>query len=683
MKRSSSMDNLKSNSKISRPSITAAAAAADDDDVAIPSTEEEVATNNSDCFREYYTRENDICSANQVAELVIKFERLPNSLRDLIENHIQPTISNCDSVFPGNVVPFFHIKHGINPIPKWYNTFRIFVEKNFHNSFLTIDEEKCTTTYNKSPVLNEKRTILNEANDQRESSAHTTKHLNVDQLEILRNIVRTLFPPISGQKKKRKGNERSSESSYKPFNIFVLDGAAGTGKTFALSRLKAIKRIQVYYVTISNFLCHDVKKKYGVQTITFCSFLMKYLKINFPLCKLLQDAIRHIDHQDIMDKLTARDISILFEKQTNLKWIKFMQLNGEETFPTYLRNIYKYKETVVYILDEFSLIPVSLIILFLRICECFTIVGDKHVTVVVTGHGKQIQPLYAVPNHKHSFLKNIAQFNHTLNQQQRVIDTEYETILNQIIDDEINNDNLMKILKKHFADKNCQDIEYVYPIHKIHGSIPKKLKDIVQWFESEKIHTICDIMMFSFTNKELQFNNLSLAKSIHYQLSQYESIAPKDYVQFQILKHVISGNILMHGFPIDNVSNDKIPILPLIRFFPYKILAHTVKTLPRSSIVFLITWTKESVVVYSRTNKTVYELEHCTFRMNLYRTGRLYGFPLQLHVGETFHSCQGLTLEKNIYANFSKATREQIYVVLSRVPRMSNCKSIYFPELYK
>lgn len=671
MKRSSSTDDLKSDSKIARPII------ADDATPSISAGDtslSSVSANDSFCFREYYTGENDICK--NPTELIAKFERLPDSLRDLIENHMQPTINNCDNVFPGNSFPYFNITHGIHPTQNWSNTFRTFVVENFNRAFIKIDELQCAPY--KSPVLNEQN--MNEADEQLKLTP-VQKHLNADQLGILRNIVRTLFPQVSGKRENKETlfTKENGESSYRPFNIFVLDGAAGTGKTFTLSRLKTIKRIQIYYVTISNFLCHDVKKKHGIQTMTFCSFLMKNLKINFPQCKLLQDAIRHIDHQDVMDKLSARDISFLFEKQENMKWIKFMQLNGE-TFPTYIQNIYKYKSTIVYVLDEFSLIPASLIILFLRICESFTLNENKHVTVVVMGHGKQIQPLYAVPNHKHSFLKDVAQFNHTLNQQQRVIDSEYENILKQIIDDEINNDNLMKLLKENFADKNCQDIEYIYPIYKLHGLIPKTLEDIVLWFESEKIHNILDIMMFSFTNKELQFNNLSLAKSIHYQLSQYESIVPEEYVQFQILKHVISGKFLTYGFPIYNVSNDKIPILPLIRFFPYKILTHIVKTLPRSAIVFLISWTKESVIVYSQTNQTVYELERCVFRMNLYRSGYLYGFPLQLHMGETFHSCQGLTLEKKICANFSKATREQIYVVLSRVPSMSNCKSIHFPE---
>lgn len=296
----------------------------------------------------------------------------------------------------------------------------------------------------------------------------------------------------------------------------------------------------------------------------------------------------------------------------------------------------------------------------------------------MSGHIQQIQPLFILPSNEYTFIGNMATYCYELQQQHRMVDTEYRNVLAEIRNADADTSDIRHILKETFVQADTREIDYIYPIHRIHKAVPAECGNILSWFEEEKIFEICNLIIFSFSNAELQYHNISLAMSIHHQLSQYPDVSPFHYVQFQILQHII-GHRKIWGYPASPEIDGRVPILALIRFFPYKVLAQNHPELPRSSVVYLIDWNETNVIVYSRENRGLFALQSCSFHMNLYRNQRLFGFPLQLHVGETFYSSQGLTITRSICANFSKATINEIYVILSRVSGKSMCKAIHIP----
>lgn len=583
---------------------------------------------------------------------------LPEQLESLLKMNMAETIENRQRVLDNGETPYFYIKNGLNPTTKWTEEFREFIQQHHENSFLMAKETHVPQPQKRLQSATPRRTDSTAVNVPAQEEA-TEHKLSAEQRQCVCDCVRLLF---SGD-----------TDRYKPFHVLLLHGDAGTGKTFILSQLKKIRRIKLEYVTITRLLCHDISKKYRINTSTICKFFMDRLHLKYSNCRVLQEGIAHVDHQRVLRCPLFESFASTVHRRDRVKWHRVLQ-NHPKTFPIYFDK----KTSFVFFLDEFSLLPASIIALFLNICEILTQLYNWNVVVIVSGHVQQIQPLFILPNNEYAFIANMATHCYELQQQHRVMDTEYRNVLSEIRNVDGDTSAIRLLLKETFADTDNREIDYIYPIHRIHKGVPVECEDILSWFEEEKIFEICNIIIFSFSNAELQYHNISLAKSIHHQLSQYPDISPFDYVQFQILQHII-GRRKIWGYPASPEIDGKAPILALIRFFPYKVLAQNVPELPRSSIVYLIDWTETHAIVYSRVNRVLIALQSCPFHMNLYRRQSLYGFPLQLHVGETFYSSQGLTITRNICANFSKATVNEIYVILSRVSGKSLCKAIHIP----
>ncbi|MBT0716561.1 hypothetical protein DOLIC_00001 [Dolichomitus sp. PSUC_FEM 10030005] len=171
-------------------------------------------------------------------------------------------------------------------------------------------------------------------------------------------------------------------------------------------------------------------------------------------------------------------------------------------------------------------------------------------------------------------------------------------------------------------------------------------------------------------------------------------------------------------YTIGLFDNPRLPILPLILGMQYKLLeACKIHKLKRGQIVTLIDIVMKNgqvdddknkishvvVMVELPTETKVVSVSPCHFRMNLFRTDNgyyfnhnqnedgtfttintgnsytrsLYGFPMQLNVGDTIRGSIGITVNTDIYANLNGSSISEIYVLLSRTRNSNKIKGLY------
>lgn len=571
-----------------------------------------------------------------------KFIDLPEKLVEILEDTKEASILNRHDTMPSGSVPYFKIKHGLYPTKKWDDELR---------DFLLENPDSCVITKQKQTMKYKLQTS---------SPPSSTEELEVEQAPV---AIEQQPTPTNDQRQLIERIEYAFREPYKNFHVISLQGAAGTGKTFVLSQFKH----SAIYITTTNVLCNDVKLKYNVNTITLCKFLMETFNRPFASIVLLQDLAKHIPHN-------------AFENKTCLNGLINLQCRGY-LWERVLRQMKRLRVFVnrsssklLYFLDEFSLMSCGIIGLVIEIIRISAMMTNSRIVLVISGDCNQIPPLFIVPTHSFNFIEKRADYAFMFNQQMRCLDEKYTQILGRVLHER----DLRSYMQTTFQSIDRDDIEYIYPIDLIQMA-PSNTNELIKWIHANDVINLANLIFFSFTNRELHFNNISMGVSIWRQLKLYEIKNVHEYVQFQILssKKNVKDSTFSYKFPL--VENEVPHILPLIKFFPYKILCREIPALPRSTLVILLGWNDAKVVVLDTRDNSLHSIGPTVFRMNLQRNVVFRGFPLQLHIGETSYSCQGMTITRGICVNASNATRHELYVTLSRVRSLSKCIRVHVP----
>lgn len=601
--------------------------------------------------------------------------------------------SDCSPVISQKHSPFFQFKYGLTPSKQWQGLFRDFF---FEYQQTAFSAARCRTkrSHSGEELASTQNTRVYACEISEHMTTRTLPILNAVQLDVIRAIVSKLYPAYAEENITTDDQtENISHSAYsRSFHVIRLHGAAGSGKTTILSQCKKLLNVDLLYVTSAHHLCNDVRKKYDIVTKSVCKLVMSIFGIDYVDYQIMCECFERLHHKFVDEMLVRDAIKVECQPNETKTHSKFY-----DAVKTYL-DVKKKKRYLVF-LDEYMQLSPTLVLVLIFVYKSLAITNNSHIVLVLAGDPNQIGPLNAANEYTidlssnintqlFSFLDCQSINTYTLMTQQRIVDKKYqETVIAHILDVE-RQISLHGALREYFSDRCSSYIEYTYPMHLIDEFPPlpnHKLSacSVHEWFDSNDIINISKFIIFSFTNLELSFNNLSLAVHIYKQLCLYDVAIANKHVHFQILK--VRTKKQPSGvwfFPCS--SEKRISVLPLIRYFPYKLLNGT-DAFPRSTIVYLLDWRcgddEQYVQVYEPVNRAILELGVASFSSNLFRgtDAHLVGFPLQLHTGETFASAQGLTIQKDIYSNFSDATINEIYVVLSRVSNSSQCKGIHIP----
>lgn len=613
-----------------------------------PDLDSEGATTTELSVKEYYNTNNRLMQED-IKEVEL-LDHLPIEFLTFLEQRKNYTIHNCDQLFPRNKSPFFQITDGLQCNNEWPYEFQKLMLKN------------------RSVIL--------------QTSVKAGEHYSTDVPPIVTPILYDSNKITNYQK--RLLTETYSllydDSTNDNFNLIHIEGKAGCGKTYILSEFSKNKKIHIEYMTISNILCNDIKNLYNINTTTFCKQIINIFSsgCNLPFFRAcqLQEIMQHILPEDVEKYLDAEIFDSAMIKESRNK-NRFRNL----VFKHFIR-LRKYKKRKIFFLDEYTLVTGGLLSLFIKIARHRSEILNIKTVFIVAGDGNQIEPLFVTAGHSYKFLDKIATSVINFDKQMRVVDSRYNAILNNLLVLPANT--IGDYLRDNFKNRQESNINYRYPIECVINA-PKNdnnTEELTVWFNEQNIQMI-NLIFFAYTNCEVHYNNLTIAATIINQLKIMQVVNLSWYIQVHVLRIYIMKTYRFI-FPIKN-TDSKISILPLIRFFPYKLLK-TIKcimpdvTLARSSILYLIDWNNEFVWLYSKVTKTVHKIGQLKFSMNLYKNYILYGFPLQMHCSDTAHSLQGQTIDRDICINASKCSRRELYVMLSRVREASRVCRIFTPD---
>lgn len=560
------------------------------------------------------------------------FPDLPGQLLVLLEAAKHDVIESRDSKITGGQSPFYQICQGLEPVKDWDDNLFNFLMQNEKCRLLTPDRAKFAHT---STALDTRLKLRSE------EWATPTE----DQARLIEKI------------------HQLHASTVINFNLIALRGAAGTGKTYVLSQFKGMN---VEYITTTKLLCNDVKEKYNIKTTTLCKLLMTIFNIEFHQTVKLQELLKHTSHSIFLDCPNVFDIV-----QTPMqRWKYFMRTL--KLLPVFCSR--QIQRRLIF-LDEFSMIPASTVALIISYFKNQAIRTNLNTVLIVSGDANQIPPLFISPSHTFNYLEDIAAYSFTFTKQMRSLDPEYTTILENLL----TTNTLQNYLYDTFKHVDESEIEYNYPINRLRDG-PQKREDILQWMTDKDIFNVVNLIFFSFTNRELHFHNTSIAVSVWRQLIHHNDIEPSNFVQFQMLKSRMREPAFKYQFCNKDQTVKQLPhVLPLVRYFPYKLLTREIPSLARSTILILMHWTQDKVYMLNPKNNILHTFGPTRFNMNLYRGVQFWGFPIQMHIGETSFSSQGLTLTRDICINSSNFTRNELYVTLSRIRSKNKCIRFHTP----
>lgn len=581
----------------------------------------------------YYNTHNNIVKFNW---LVGNKDDIPDSVLEVLESCKREAVVNRIAAFPKGPSPYFNfIGSPIAPSSDWFKPpLNEYILQNVLAPSL-IKDRRATDD---NPIIYKHKL---------DDIISNSFVLSKEQTDTIGTIYRMM-------------NTRN-------FSMVSINGAAGSGKTFIIKQLQLHRT--VIYLTVSKFLCHTVSNLYGCESMTICKFLMKCLKIKYFPCLRLQDMLHHIRYSDCKKFELASDLIDGYTIHKG-RWATLREKLGLGQCAARMRGKTPAKRVIF--LDEYSLLPEGTIGLIVEIFKTLAKQRNINTVLIVSGDRNQIQPLIAVETGNYSCIKESSDAHIEFGQQHRITDHDYESFLKTLL---ITPTPTLHI-RNAFSNTDTRDVSYNYPVA-IMTNMPDEPSDIYEWFETNDVVNALSCMFFSYTNIELQYNNISLALSIITQLKHYNGLDVKKYVEFHVLKYKAKLSYVAYPLAKDSEYNGRLPILPLVKGFPYKILTRAIESLPRSSIVYLLSWNRDHARVYHRETRSVYELSYMPFSMNLIKTHNLEGFPLQMYASETSYSAQGLTILKDIYANLSRASLSEAYVILSRVRTKSRCKVIH------
>lgn len=255
---------------------------------------------------------------------------------------------------------------------------------------------------------------------------------------------------------------------------------------------------------------------------------------------------------------------------------------------------------------------------------------------------------------------------------------------------------------EHILKTMCPPVEvntpfqYQYPLERfIETGCPlfetsgtKEIRNLAGWFLANQVHKwILPELYLTYTNMDVSYCNLSFADSVYQQLLQ---MLPNDFkihdlIRFQIFYPMECKKKIYNKLDI--------PMLPLMRFFPYTYEGLEFPHL-RGQWLYLLEWEVDHIVMLNPTQFDGENAEGSIIRIPIEkyklshfiddkRQLELYGFPLRFVFASTFHSCQGKTINQPITINFNLISKRAFYVAVSRVPSLNNIKRIIVSEFYK
>lgn len=627
---------------------------------------------------------------------------LPDALNKVLETFAEAVITSRQSVLlSGPHVPRIEVLGGVVPRSTWYNEeIKILLLELDSKSKLFFPEIRIEGT-SKDTLINLTCTVPDTRSVAAANSIKHSERVN-EQSEFVKYVLGRLFY-----------NPLSTPDGHKQVEVVNLNGAAGCGKTFSLRFFKIFERaLDINYVSLMNVLSQRVRFEHGVSVVTYCKFMMKRCNLNYIQYQILQERMKHIHYSKLMD-INVEEFVV---NKSLAKLLYLFRLCRPKMW-----KFFKHEKKVLYYFDEYSQLNTSDIMLFIKLVEAFAMVSNVKVLIVFAGDSCQIHPLFVHPMNEYvGFFENICTKIFNFQSQQRFKDSEYEKILNVLRSKVLSNSDdqqkleLLTFLRENLKTGNDICIDYQYPIDQF-SRFPKVLNELdnvdslnlsnwADWLSSstnfDNVLNILPFYVFSFTNEMISYHNHSISLSVYNQLACYkkENISSFEYVAFQVLlfqvyKFIDDSKIdtlsfdppsqackhrwkktFVKGYPYHKspAFAKKVSVLPLVRFFPYKLLSYSVPSLSRLTVVHLLEWNSNFAIVCDLQTRTLHVLRNDFFSMNLFPDRILYGFPLQMCFGETFQSSQGLTIKKKIYADFTGATLNEIYVILSRIPSFSH-----------
>lgn len=570
---------------------------------------------------------------------------LSQEILEKLENVKERATCRRVSVFGPGTIPYFCYNDSLSPVKTWKLHFQKFLATNILGLYRvpTSKEARCEQlTYNidKKPQDDIK--------------------FSDEQLEFVSKLLEIIADPSM-------------------FDVMILNGKAGSGKTTILKYIHSLrtKGIHSTYITMSKFLCEDVRRRIyegDDHVFTVCSFVMKHLKFSYGSTIMFQELLKHVPHNTLDKEELVIDVNFMHNPLKNSWQRVISRLKHKNS--AFLKISKRFAPaTKIFFIDEYSLLTAGVIGMILNILKR---TGFK-VIVIFAGDMNQIQALFQRIHSCNSFLKSIARHETTLVNNFRASDKEYADFLDGIL-----TTNTVPDYMRSYIPRCMPYIDYNYPLHMVLDMPDNEDLNILrEWIEDNQFYNTCSHIIFAFQNEEVHYNNLSLAVSVYNQICKKADMATAcRLVKFQLIFKVKWENKVMKlkgKYPAQDTLDGKVPILPLVVGLDYKVLSRVVPLLPRSSILTLIKIEKDSLLMYSQQKKEFYKIYDGKYQMNLYRGVELYGFPLQMYSSETSCSAQGVTIERDVYANFSANSRSEAYVIMSRVRTKNRIKSVFIP----
>lgn len=523
---------------------------------------------------------------------------------------------------------------------------------------------------------------------------NTRMQISDKQYEMCVSIVDNLYTTSLGS------------ADFESVTYMSVSGAAGTGKTTTLAFLKKIHSIKPIFLTTTNMLCEMAKKRFGVETITFFSFMMRATGINYTDLIRLVDMIGRCSPTELARLLGIVDASRT-EKNDEfpLESDKFAEqlgllvrrlhwdssLDEEERRTKKVRWLRRRRKRIVFFLDECTQLNNNLIVFVLYLIRRLASKYNTTICVVLSGDPNQIQPINVSLSHDPSFFINISQTRFVFEDQMRIESdqAQYMKMLRSLLDNRGDMESCREILSTSLADLYDTVVRIIYPfdeLDELSGGVPSadNFKASIEFAvkHMEMVLSIQKHRVLVYTNADLHLYNLILAWGFHQQGALWHV---KNIERFIAFVDFVDGSGDTDYKFIDGKDEPNVRlafILPLVRFFKYKILARFSTAngteLFRGSIVHLIAWDELKCLVYVEQYNTFNIIGQMNFTMNLTREVELFGFPMQLCFSETAFSVQGQTLTENLLIDMNKLVFNELYVLLTRAKRRNQLQNVIY-----
>lgn len=581
----------------------------------LPMTLSDVSAGIPCCFKRKYNKINKFLHKDWKL-----YEKLPSDIFGPADTKKQTAVCHRVAATPMKF-PVFDIVGGLNPYSWKHSLWTFLKEIIFQN--MSCYPMKCRK------ISEEKQMLY--------SSSTSKVQLNKEQESVVEYI--------------QWLKENTYNEAEGSLSSIIIQGRAGSGKTTVLQEL--VKIGAVSYISIGQILCSDVKRKFPYVSVhTMCAFLMCTLNVDYyTMIGLVGELLKHLSF-DFLENVEINikgKLPILTEKNS--------------------------KDLFIFFIDEFSLMTDGLLGLLYKIFDYFYNTHNLNIVVIFAGDSNQINPKYQIMNsynfgENSKIIKKINARVFSLNSQHRFNNVEYDEFLLTLN----KSNNVKGIIKNYFKDQT-NTIVYNYPYDVI-SKMPDG-EDICKWFYNN-INILTPPLVLGYSNRELHFNNLSLAQKIYNDLkvhTTFDNLDIGNFLKFDVPKIKIGTKEKWRTISPNFSPDEPFLVTPLIKGLPYKILSYQ-PNIARLSIVYLLSIHVEYISVFSMADNTILNIYPRDFQSNLFPQVTFIGFPIQLFFGETFYSSQGLTLTRDIYANLNGASKSEMYVALSRSRNISNYKSV-------